>query len=167
MSARGKVIGAAAQLRLVDFSGPDFDVDQFVVHAIGPRLVGASVGGDVAASDAAGPEAILEALLAAKSEVDKLRGDVDARVKAAAGRVDSLSERHGKGVNALRQDADQVLRTVHELQGTVGSMGAKAITMGRHLDKIDQQRRRACDAAQAIRYAWAAICHLPCEHKTA
>lgn len=148
MSAR-----KGAQLRLVDFSGSDFDVDQFVLHAIGPRLAGASAGGDVVSPDVAGydPEPILEALLSAKSEVDKLRGDVDARVQAAASRVDSLSERHGKGVDALRQDADQVLRTVHDLQGTVGSMGAKAITMGRHLDKIDQQRRRACDAAQAIR----------------
>lgn len=104
-------------------------------------------------SDAAvfDPEAVLEALLATKGEVDKLRDDVDSRVRAALDRVDSLSDRHMRGVKELRKDADQVLHTVQDLQSTVGSMGAKAVTMGRQLDKIDQERRRACDAAQAIR----------------
>jgi len=150
--ASGVQRAKVSQFRLLDFSGSDFDVDQFVVDAIGPRL-GTAVEGDLLSSDIAAfnPEAILEALLTAKTEIDTLRGDADARVKAAADRVDTLSERHAKSVDALRHDADQVLRTVHDLQGTVINMGAKAITMGRHLDKIDQQRRRACDAAQAIK----------------
>lgn len=141
------------QLRLGDFAGADIDVDQFVAHALGPRL-GAAAGGDVLSLSDAGafdPEAILEALLATKSEVDRLREDADARVHAAAERLDALSERHSRCLVSLRQDADHVLRSVHDLQDTVGSMGGKAVTMGRHLDKIEQQRRRACDAAQAIR----------------
>ena len=141
------------QLRLGDFAGPDLDVDQFVAHALGPRL-GAAAGGDMLSLSDAGafdPEAILEALLATKSEVDRLREDADARVHTAAERLDALSERHSRCLVSLRQDADHVLRSVHDLQDTVGSMGGKAVTMGRHLDKIEQQRRRACDAAQAIR----------------
>ncbi len=141
------------QLRLCDFAGQDLDVDQFVAHALGPRL-GAAAGGDVLSLSDAGtfdPEAILEALLATKSEVDRLREDADSRVHAAAERLDALSERHSRSLVSLRQDADHVLRSVHDLQDTVGSMGGKAVTMGRHLDKIEQQRRRACDAAQAIR----------------
>lgn len=104
-------------------------------------------------SDAAvfDPETVLEALIATKGEVDKLRDDVDSRVRAALDRVETLSDRHTRGVKELRNDADQVLHTVQDLQRTVGGMGAKAVTMGRHLDKIDQERRRACDAAQAIR----------------
>lgn len=144
---------AGGQLRLDDFAGTDFDVDQFVLHAIGPRLR-ASMSSDVLSSADAGvfdPEAILQALLAAKSDIDALRDDTDTRMRTAADRVGSLSERHTRGLKSLRQDADQVLRAVQDLQGTVGSMGAKAVTMGRHLNKIDQQRRRACDAAQAIR----------------
>ena len=58
---------AGGQLRLDDFAGTDFDVDRFVLHAIGPRLR-ASMSSDVLSSADAGvfdPEAILQALLAA------------------------------------------------------------------------------------------------------
>ena len=134
------------------YAGSDFDVDQFVVHAIGQ--LGANSESDAASADASSfdPDAILGALLVTKIEVGKLRVDADTRLSAGVHRVDTLLDRHTRGVQSLRQDTDQVLRTVQDLQGTVGTMGAKAVTMGRQLDKIDQQRRRACDAAQAIRY---------------
>ena len=98
-------------------------------------------------------EAILETLLATRSRVEKLRDEEDQRLQAAVDRADKLSERYMCSVQILQQETDQVLHAVHDLQGAVGSIGAKAITMGRHLDKMDQEHRRARDAAQVIRCA--------------
>ena len=140
----------AHKLSITDFVGADFDVDKFVEHVIGPRL-STSDGNNALSDDVFDPESVLEALDATKTEVDKLRDDADQRVQAAVDRVDTLSERYVRDVKSLQKEADQVLHGVHGLQGTVGSMGAKTVTMGRRLDKMDQERRRAVDAAKAIR----------------
>ncbi len=71
-----------------------------------PRLGHAMTESDAAA--AFDPEAILEALLATKGEVDALRAGADARVRSALDRVEALSDRHMRGVKELRGDADQV-----------------------------------------------------------
>jgi len=53
-----------SQFRLLDFSGSDFDVDQFVVDVLGP-LLDTTVKGDLLSSDIAvfNPEDILESIL--------------------------------------------------------------------------------------------------------
>jgi hypothetical protein len=70
-----------------------------------PRLGHAMMESEAAAFD---PEAILEALLATKGEVDSLRADANTRVRSALDRVEKLSDRHMRGVKELRGDADQV-----------------------------------------------------------
>ncbi|EKX48692.1 Sec10 protein [Guillardia theta CCMP2712] len=136
-----------------DFVDESFEVDRFVVQYLGAQddnddnLVGSLIG-DASLLDA---EDLLIKVGKCCQHVDSLRQDARLRLQEASKNADSLYWTHTNRVRSLKVESQLVLERVQNLESEISTVGSKAVNVGRRLDQVNRQRRRAQEASKAIK----------------
>eukprot|EP00960_Hanusia_phi_P065112 765995-Hanusia_phi.AAC.2 len=136
-----------------DFVDANFDVDKFVVEYLGAQdgnddnIVGSLIG-DASMLDA---DDLLSKVSQCCQHVDALRQEGRLKLQEASKNADSLYWRHTDRIRSLKRQSQLVLEKVQNLESEISTVGSKAVNVGRRLDQVNRQRRRAQEASKAIK----------------